>query len=100
MAVAGVSCRTLEVLFSRPRGALRKSGGGTLESRLPPMLAAGAEGAFGSGGSDLNPLAAAAAREIRAALERNKGHRANTARELGISPSTLWRKMKRLGIAG
>jgi PAS domain S-box-containing protein len=65
---------------------------------FPPMLAADAGRAAGFGGSDLGPLAAAAAREIRAALERNKGHRGNTARELGISPSTLWRKMKRLGI--
>ena len=40
MAVAGVSCRYLEVFFSRPRGALRKSSGETWESKLPPMLAA------------------------------------------------------------
>jgi DNA-binding NtrC family response regulator len=36
---------------------------------------------------------------IKAALKRNRGHRATTARELGINPSTLWRKMKRLGIS-
>ncbi len=35
---------------------------------------------------------------IREALKRNQGHHGNTARELGINPSTLWRKMKRLGI--
>ena len=35
---------------------------------------------------------------IKEALKRNLGHRGKTARELGIDPSTLWRKMKRLGI--
>lgn len=35
---------------------------------------------------------------IKAALKRNKGHRGKTARELGIDPCTLWRKMKRYGI--
>jgi PAS domain S-box-containing protein len=34
---------------------------------------------------------------IEEALRRNKGHRGNTARELGINPSTLWRKMKKIG---
>jgi len=32
------------------------------------------------------------------ALRRNDGHRARTAKELGIDKSTLWRKMKRFGI--
>lgn len=35
---------------------------------------------------------------IKEALNRNQGHRGNTARKLGINPSTLWRKMKKLGI--
>jgi len=35
---------------------------------------------------------------IRAALARNQGHRRRTAKELGLSPTTLWRKMKRFGI--
>ena len=35
---------------------------------------------------------------IEEALKRNLGHRGKTAQELGIDPSTLWRKMKRLGI--
>lgn len=35
-------------------------------------------------------------RTIREALERNLGRRSATAKELGIHPSTLWRKMKRL----
>jgi PAS domain S-box-containing protein len=33
-------------------------------------------------------------------LHRYKGHRGKTAQELGIHKSTLWRKMKRLGIKG
>ena len=36
------------------------------------------------------------AKIIQAALKKNHGHRANTAKELGIDPSTLWRKMKAL----
>ena len=35
---------------------------------------------------------------ITRALERNAGSRANTARDLGIDASTLWRKMKKYGI--
>lgn len=37
---------------------------------------------------------------IQTALERNRGNRWRTARELGIDPSTLYRKMKALGISG
>jgi PAS domain S-box-containing protein len=37
---------------------------------------------------------------IEDALKRNLGHRGRTAKELGINPSTLWRKIKRLGIKG
>jgi PAS domain S-box-containing protein len=32
-------------------------------------------------------------------LRRHGGHRANAASELGIHPTTLWRKMKKLGIS-
>ena len=38
------------------------------------------------------------ARHISRALERNDYHRLRTARELGISKTTLWRKMKKYGI--
>jgi len=31
-------------------------------------------------------------------LHKNKGNRKKTAQELGINKSTLWRKMKKLGI--
>jgi len=32
------------------------------------------------------------------ALERHQANRSKAARELGIDPSTLWRKMKKFGI--
>ncbi|HTG01339.1 MAG TPA: sigma 54-interacting transcriptional regulator [Nitrospirota bacterium] len=35
---------------------------------------------------------------IRQALSRNNNHRIRTAKDLGIDTSTLWRKMKKLGI--
>jgi len=36
---------------------------------------------------------------IKEALKRNQGHRGKSAQELGINPSTLWRKMKKYGIS-
>jgi PAS domain S-box-containing protein len=38
------------------------------------------------------------ARRILAALEKTGGHRGNTARELGMERTTLWRKMKKHGM--
>ena len=38
------------------------------------------------------------AQRITEALARNDGNRAVTAQELGISTTTLWRKIKKLGI--
>ncbi|MBN2189462.1 MAG: sigma 54-interacting transcriptional regulator [Chitinispirillaceae bacterium] len=38
------------------------------------------------------------AARIRAALGKNRFSRRETAKQLGIDPSTLWRKMKKLGI--
>lgn len=35
---------------------------------------------------------------ITSALPKHQGHRAHAARELGIDPSTLYRKMRSLGI--
>ena len=35
---------------------------------------------------------------IREVLKRNRGNRSATAAEMGIHPTTLWRKMKRLHI--
>jgi transcriptional regulator with PAS, ATPase and Fis domain len=35
---------------------------------------------------------------IKEALQRNLGRRSITAKELGIHPVTLWRKMKQFGL--
>jgi two-component system response regulator HydG len=43
---------------------------------------------------------AAERRAIEAALARCGGDQGRVARELGVSPTTLWRRMKRLGIEG
>lgn len=40
----------------------------------------------------------AEAERIRAALDRRGGHREQAARDLGMDRTTLWRKMKRLGM--
>ncbi len=40
------------------------------------------------------------AEAILKVLEKHGGSRADTARELGISKTTLWRKMKENGIQG
>ena len=37
-------------------------------------------------------------RLIEAALGKHRGHRTRAARELGIDPSTLYRKIRRLGL--
>jgi len=44
------------------------------------------------------PLQRSEAESIRKALERNRGNRLRTARELGIDRSTLWRKIRKYGI--
>jgi PAS domain S-box-containing protein len=43
-------------------------------------------------------LAQAEEQMIRAALSRNKGNRKESAKDLGVAPSTLWRKIKQLGL--
>ena len=45
-------------------------------------------------------LAEIEARVILEALEKNRGRRAATARQLGISTTTLWRKLRRYGVDG
>lgn len=49
------------------------------------------KGRDGAAASDLRSLEMAT---IQAALARNQGNRTATARELGIHPTTLWRKLK------
>lgn len=47
----------------------------------------------------LGPLESAEVITIREVLKRHKGNRTLAARELGLSRTTLWRKMRRLGLA-
>jgi transcriptional regulator with PAS, ATPase and Fis domain len=44
-------------------------------------------------------VAHAEATSIRDALHRNSGHRGKTAAELGISVTTLWRRLRRISSA-
>jgi len=48
--------------------------------------------------ADRKPLDAAEAATIRDTLKRHRGNRTESARSLGISRNTLWRKMKKYGI--
>lgn len=48
--------------------------------------------------SATTPLQRSEAEAIRLALSRNQGNRDATAAELGVSRTTLWRKMKRHGL--
>jgi len=66
---------------------------------LPRELAGPVRSRADEAGGATDPLGRAEARTIREMLGRMDGHRGRTARALGIHPTTLWRKMKRLGIA-
>ena len=66
---------------------------------LPEDLAAKARaGTGGSRPSASGPLERTEADTIRLALRRNGGNRVRVARELGISRTTLWRKMQKYGL--
>jgi len=65
---------------------------------LPRELTGGIRGRGKDDDSAADPLGRAEARAIREMLRRMDGHRRRTAQALGIHPTTLWRKMKRLGI--
>lgn len=71
--------------------------GGLIELRHLPEVLRGPSGS-GHGFPSGTTLAEIEARVIREALARNKGKRMATARELGINKTTLWRKIKRLGL--
>jgi len=68
---------------------------------LPPRLEVqppGRVAATPAAGAPARSLAEAEAAVLLEALARNGNRRAATARELGMHPTTLWRKLKRLGI--
>jgi len=68
----------------------------TLE-HLPPELVSNMQtGAVPD--TFVSDLKKAEAQVLLDTLKKHNGHKARTARELGINTSTLWRKMKRLGI--
>ena len=71
----------------------------TLEARhLPATLRQTAARDRGARQSGL-PLQSAEARTIRETLERCQGNRSEAARQLGLHRTTLWRKMRRYGLA-
>jgi len=73
-------------------------GGGLVEPRhLPPELTRGAARARVEPGDSMN-LEVVEERLVRAALAKHQGNRARAAAELGVDPSTLYRKIRRLGI--
>ncbi|MFW5951037.1 MAG: sigma-54 interaction domain-containing protein [Gemmatimonadota bacterium] len=65
---------------------------------LPDDFVGSAGPAHSQHTSPSTPLEESEADAIRRALRRNNGHRARTADQLGISRTTLWRKMSRYGI--
>jgi len=72
--------------------------GGLIEvQHLPPDLLPDSAGARVEPGSKMS-LKAVERTLIQRALARHQGNRARAARELGIDPSTLYRKLRRLGI--
>jgi two-component system response regulator HydG len=78
--------------------ALIQTGTITADDLLPPVVSSAAPGA-GPGGRALAVVVDAAERSaIETALRDSDGSRERAADLLNISPTTLWRKMTRLGI--
>ena len=72
--------------------------GGMIEpGHFPPDLTRSAAGKLVVRGNDMN-LKAVEKSLIQQALRKHRGNRALAARDLGINPSTLYRKVLRLGI--
>jgi transcriptional regulator with PAS, ATPase and Fis domain len=80
----------IEQAFVLCRGGLIEPQHLPIELRLPATALAISNAAMS--------MRSAQERLIEAALERNQGNRQRTARELGINPSTLYRRLKVLGI--
>ncbi len=64
---------------------------------LPRHLAGNGAQAFPPAAAS-SPLEMAQASVIRQTLERHGGNRSAAAKELGLSPTTFWRRMQRLGL--
>jgi two-component system, NtrC family, response regulator HydG len=79
--------------------ALVQTGVITVDDLLPPSPASSPHSPPGTGGRALSDVVDSAERTaIDAALRDSDGSRERAAELLGISPTTLWRKMTRLGI--
>ena len=79
--------------------ALVQNGVITADDLLPPPASVPAAGASGGAGKSLSDVVDSAERQaIETALHESDGSRERAAEVLGISPTTLWRKMTRLGI--
>jgi len=110
--VSGLAPATLALLMGHPfpgnvrelKNALEHAfvlcrGGEILPEHLPAELRSLARPAAG-GVEATSTLRRVEERLIREALRRHGGCRLATARELGMHKTTLWRKMRRLGIGG
>ena len=79
--------------------ALVQNGVITSDDLLPPAPSSSPRGPAGAGGRALADVVDSAERTaIEAALRDSDGSRERAAELLSISPTTLWRKMTRLGI--
>jgi two-component system, NtrC family, response regulator HydG len=79
--------------------ALVQNGVITPDDLLPPAPSSSPRVPAGAGGRALADVVDSAERTaIEAALRDSDGSRERAAELLGISPTTLWRKMTRLGI--
>ena len=74
---------------------------GYVEPRhLPEPFRGKAGESIGRSGKEASSFEELEARFLKARLEANGFNRVRTARELGIHKTTLWRKMKKLGLVG
>jgi two-component system response regulator HydG len=78
--------------------ALVQNGIITADDLLPPPASAALPTTRGGGRALADVVDGAERSAIEVALRESDGSREHAAEVLGISPTTLWRKMTRLGI--